>query len=376
MKRDSIWDETVDRPFIGKIERYGRKLIYRLSTLFIKSPSVSRISLKDVRRLLIIKEPYRMGDLMQITPLLRALRKNFPALHIGLVVQDRNKPIFETNRNVNDLFLFEKRKFNSNPFMFVEFMKRIRAKCFDLAVTLETQRTHLTNDLIAYYSGASLRMRYDGNAFGFPESNIFYNLLVPFDFSAVHEVDKNFGVFKYFGLELENRSLFLDIPEKNIESAIKIVKAILAAYRIPLAASFTIIHPGAYKINNRWPLKNYIEVAKKLKEHGETVLFILGPSESGWEQNIVKEGFPVVSNISLLELGGILKLSKTVLCNDTGIMHIASAVGAKTVALFGETDPLQWKPPGEHVRVIQRPDKRIEKIELQEVFKTLIGNGS
>lgn len=370
--RDANWDETAGRPWIGKMERWGRKILYRLASFFVCSSSSVSFSFQKVRKILIVKEPYRMGDLIQITPTLRALRNYSPELYIGLVIQDRNLPVFENNPDLNEIFLYEKSKFNRAPWALLKFIRRIRARRVDLAVTLETQRTHLTNDLIAYFSGAPWRLRYAGNAFDSPESDIFYNLLSPLDASALHEVEKNFGVFKPFGATLNDRSLALKVSEKDLGSARKILLSQLPTPNPQLSTDFIVIHPGAYKINNRWPLERYLEVGKRVRAQGGEVVFILGPSEGDWEGGIKRQNFPVISKISILEMAGIFKFSQKVLCNDTGVMHIAAAVGAKVVALFGATDPARWKPPGEFVKVIQSTDKKIASIEIEKVLQIVL----
>lgn len=364
--RDGHWDEKAEHRWAGKIEHVGRRWLYRVASI-LTSQKLHTVpfSFDRIQRLLIIKEPYRMGDLMQITPLLRTLRKKFPSIHIGLVIQDRNLPIFQHNPHIDEILVYEKRKFNSQPWLFVKFLNRIGTKKFDLAVTLETQRAHLTNDLIAYFSGAPYRMRYDGSLLGNPESNIFYNLLSPIDTGAVHEVNRNFGVFKPYGLALDDPTLELFVSEQETAKA----KSVLQS-----AAAKILIHPGAYKLNNRWPLENYIALAKKLKEESKReILFVLGPSEHEMEKTIGENGFRVVTGLSILEMAALFRLNGgTVLCNDTGIMHLAAGVGAKTVALFGETDPARWKPPGDAVRVIQSPDKKIGSISVDLVEKMLL----
>src|SRR3989344_2540481 len=152
-KKDSHWDERVEHRWAGKAETWGRKAFYKLASLFGRSGTAQPFSLDKIDRLLLIKEPYRMGGLFQITPALRALKDYKPSLYIGLVIQDRNRPVFEDTPHVDRIFLYRKREFSRNPFKAASLIGDIRSGRFDAAVTLETERTHLTNDLIAYFSG-------------------------------------------------------------------------------------------------------------------------------------------------------------------------------------------------------------------------------
>ncbi|OGR87319.1 MAG: hypothetical protein A3A86_04160 [Elusimicrobia bacterium RIFCSPLOWO2_01_FULL_60_11] len=306
-----------------------------------------------------------MGDLFQVTPTLRALKNWRKDIILGLVIQDRNLPVFRDNPRLDRLHVYRKRELNGAPWKIFSFLRGIRREKYDLAVTLETQRTHLTNDLIALFSGAPYRLRQDGAPFGNPGSNAFYNLLSPVDGGAAHQVDKNFSVFAPYGIRLENRSLEFFVPDDDLASA----KEILQALGAPLPS--IAIHPGSYKLANRWPLASYLGVAQVLRDKGMKGVFVLGPSESDWRGEIEKAGFPVVSGVSITEMAGIFRLSGAVLCNDTGVMHIAGAVGARTVALFGRTEPDEWKPPGDAVRFLRAPDKNIASIPAERVLEAL-----
>ncbi len=371
MRKDSHWDATVDRPWIGKMEAWSRRGIYGLTASLLRPSSKTGFDFKVVRKILLVKEPYRMGDLFQITPTLRALKAWNPGLKVGLVVQDRNALLFEGSPHVDFLYPYQKRLYNRAPWKILEFFQNIRREKYELAVTLETQRVHLTNDLIAFFSGAPHRLRYDGQAFENPESNAFYDVLSPFDSNLVHEVDKNCAVFKPYGLILKDRSLFLKITGPQKDSARNIIKRLFTDYRLPITDHFTVIHPGSFKITNRWPVQNYIAIAQALQAKGRRVLFILGPSERNWKADLAREGFPVLDQISILEMAGILSLSDQVICNDTGVMHIAGAVGARTLALFGETNPEQWKPPGDSVRFLRGPDKKITSVTVEAVLQSI-----
>lgn len=372
MERDSFWDESVEHPRIACLEFWGRRLFYKASHFLLKSKPADAFSFEKIKSILIIKEPYRMGDLLQITPLLRALKTYFPDKKIGLVVQERNFSLFRYNPHLDEIFIYKKREINRFPWKFFTFLRQLRFGKFDLAVTLETERIHLTNDLIAFGSGATFRLRYDGASFGNTDSNIFYNLLVPFKREPAHQVEKNFNVFKPFGLELKDKTLELKFSSENKKHVQEILCRFFKEEGILLNGNFCVIHPGAFKRANRWPLENYLSVAKELKNREKIVFFVLGPSEKKWKERIEMEGIFVLSDLELLDVAALFSLAEFVLCNDTGMMHVASAVGAKTAALFAATDPKEWAPLQDTVTVIQSLDRDISSIKVEQVFKTFL----
>lgn len=109
-----------------------------------------------------------------------------------------------------------------------------------------------------------------------------------------------------------------------------------------------VIHPGSGGAKKNWPLERFEAVAAILKIQGRAVHWCLGPAEA--EAGIVVPG-PVLEAGSLVELGQALAAARLYIGNDSGITHLAAAVGCPTLAVFGPTDPAVWAPRGEHVWV-------------------------
>ena len=120
------------------------------------------------------------------------------------------------------------------------------------------------------------------------------------------------------------------------------------------------IHPGSGGLHKNWPLERFLETAGKLKAGGQVQpVFLSGPAEEEAGLFSVKKiqsrGFPVIRDLSLPLLASILFFCKGYLGNDSGISHLAAAVGIPTVVLFGPTDPAFWSPQGTDVKIIS-PD--------------------
>jgi heptosyltransferase-3 len=76
-------------------------------------------------------------------------------------------------------------------------------------------------------------------------------------------------------------------------------------------------------------------------------------------------------NANLSELSLALNECRLFVGHDTGVTHLAAAVGTPTVALFGATDPAVWAPLGEHVRVVRSADGLMESIGVAEVVEAV-----
>ena len=105
-----------------------------------------------------------------------------------------------------------------------------------------------------------------------------------------------------------------------------------------------VIHPFASSVAKRWPMECFREVAAGI---GAPVLWCAGPEE---------ELDDAVRFDDLYELACWLATARLYIGNDSGIAHLAAAVGTPVLAIFLVTDPLIWAPRGSHVRVLDRPN--------------------
>jgi heptosyltransferase-3 len=122
-------------------------------------------------------------------------------------------------------------------------------------------------------------------------------------------------------------------------------------------AGFAVIHPFSGSPKKCWPLDRYQELARRLPM---PVRWCAGPEEH----------LPNAVRIDdLYELACWLASARLYIGNDSGITHLAGAVGAPVIALFGSTDPRIWAPRGLHVHVIAKP--AIATITVEEVLASL-----
>ncbi len=114
-----------------------------------------------------------------------------------------------------------------------------------------------------------------------------------------------------------------------------------------------ILHPGSGSGRKNWPMARYRALADLLRANGRDVWWCAGPAE---EEGGLAESLPcdrIILGRSLVELGGILRSARAYVGNDSGITHLAVAVGCPTVAIFGPTNPRVWGPRGANVCIVQ-----------------------
>jgi ADP-heptose:LPS heptosyltransferase len=114
--------------------------------------------------------------------------------------------------------------------------------------------------------------------------------------------------------------------------------------------------PGSGSREKSWPLSFFGDVTDWWRrERGGAAIALLGPAEEDRgisAATIAGFGAVPAGGLSLSQVAALLRRADVYLGNDSGVTHLAAAVGARTVALFGPSDPLQWAPRGAHVSII------------------------
>jgi ADP-heptose:LPS heptosyltransferase len=112
-----------------------------------------------------------------------------------------------------------------------------------------------------------------------------------------------------------------------------------------------VVHPGAGAKSRYWPVERWAAVIRRLCASGHKVAVTGGSTEAEWAGAIVAAAGapPEVTDISgrtsILELTALIANAALVVCPDTGVGHLATAVGTRSVLLFGPADPAEWGPP-------------------------------
>ncbi|MFB3891446.1 MAG: glycosyltransferase family 9 protein [Phycisphaerae bacterium] len=149
-----------------------------------------------------------------------------------------------------------------------------------------------------------------------------------------------------------------------------------------------VIHPGSGGAAKCWPLDKFVDLASRLTRGAFAAtspgpsgnpqseirnpqrLFVLGPAEiDRWdavEVGSLKRRFPVLADPPLTTLAGVLAGARLYVGNDSGVSHLAAAVGAPTVAIFGPTRAENFAPIGPHVRTVSAD--RLKQLSVAEVF--------
>lgn len=144
------------------------------------------------------------------------------------------------------------------------------------------------------------------------------------------------------------------------------------------AKSPVVLHPSSGSETKNWPIENWQQLGDLLLSAGYNLLVIEGEADEARVRRLLSvwEGQPVqfVKNLPLPPLAALLEGSFFI-GHDSGISHIAAAVGARCLLLFGPTDPAIWAPANENVTVLPAPGGKLSLLEVECVRYELMRIG-
>lgn len=301
---------------------------------------------KDEKQILIIKIG-ALGDVILATPSLRMIRKKFPSAHLSLLVDSRFIPLISSCPYLNDIIPFDRDKSRS-WFWLARFAKRLRREGFDLSVDLQnTKRTHF----LAFLAGVPHRYGFGRGAFGWLLNHPDLTFDKP-DFPIRHQ----FRVLSRLGInQLEEDLELWPSPESDaaVSNWLGEGKALSNGKTVGL-----VIGSSPRWATKRWPIEHFHSLSERLiKELGCRVVLIGSEGDRAFA-----ESFPgneeavlnLVGQTSFQDLVSLIKQLDVLVTGDTAPLHIGSALGIHTVALFGPTDPRRHLQPTNGTTVLTR----------------------
>jgi heptosyltransferase II len=170
---------------------------------------------------------------------------------------------------------------------------------------------------------------------------------------TVHAVVNYLETLAPLGISTADRALELFLDDRSRTFARELFSA-HGLDSVPVIA----LNPGATHEVNRWPAARFAELADLMAErHSARAVIVGGPDDVPLAEKIRalsrSKPLSVAGRTDLLQLGAILERCRVLVSGDTGPLHMATAVGTKTLALFGAADPERTGPVGLGHKVIQ-----------------------
>jgi heptosyltransferase-2 len=137
------------------------------------------------------------------------------------------------------------------------------------------------------------------------------------------------------------------------------------------------IHPGSGSPKKNWPIENFMDLARRLKKTGVlTPFYTLGEADRDAEQALALGELEVctLAGRDLVGVAAVLSGCAGFVGNDSGITHLAAAMGLNVTALFGPTDPDQWAPRNPGVKTLRAPSGNLKNLSVDTVCSSITEN--
>lgn len=297
-------------------------------------------------RILVVRQHNQMGDMVCATPVLRAIAETWPEARVALVASPGNVAVVRNSPHLARVLVY-RRPLRRLP----AFLRELRGWEADLAIVLSSSSFSTTSAMIGLASGARYVVGADSRPFGWKFGWRCFSLQMPASPEVTtHAIEHELAPLRAVGVTTTDMSTLVELSFEDRCGAAKI------AHDLGLGPGYWALQPGAGKRHNAWPVERFANLARRAAGEGRQVLVLHGPAE---RRNLGAFGPPpgsgpatgvvVAPSSSLGADAALLEGADRFLCNDTGIMHVAGALGVPTLALFGPTDPARWKPPAAEV---------------------------
>jgi lipopolysaccharide heptosyltransferase II len=268
------------------------------------------IDFPKLKKILIIRLS-SIGDILLTTPLIRSIKKKNPDIQIDFVIKKEFIELIQNNPNLSNIYTYTKHSSEKQILI-----NALIANKYELVIDL--QNNLRSREIIRPLHCQILR---------FNKNNIKKFLLVHFKINKLkdaHQIPVRYAEAAGVDLDEEGLDFFTaNEPDPKLIANEK----------------FIGLCPGAKHFTKRWPIEYFIELGQRLESDGYRVILFGSVSEAiitGEIENKLRNAINLCCD-SILQTGVNMKLCKAIYTNDSGAMHLASAMKVPVIAFFGST---------------------------------------
>ncbi len=308
------------------------------------------VKCKTGKKILVLRYRF-IGDTILTVPFLRNLRYAEPDAFITWVVAPGSAEVIKGIPYVDELIYWDPltihadargthRTFSAK----LDFIKKLRRTGYDKVYVLKRS---LSSAIMALLAGAGKRVGFNTEGRG-----LLLTTRVKYR-QDQHEVENFLDVLRADSIEVKDNYLEAWLTEEERSGA----ELFFESAGVKPEETVIGIHPFAANPTRAWHLDNFIAVANQLQaKYGARILIFGGPRDSG-ALPAIRTALPVpsleaVGTTTLRQSMALLSRCQLLICNDSGIMHLAASLQVPLVALFGPQSPLKFGPWGDNSRVV------------------------
>ena len=289
-----------------------------------------------------------IGDTVLATPSLHALRRFLPGARIDVLLEDWVAPLLDGSDDV-DRVLTVRRKSQSSR---LRVARGLRAAGYDVAYNLHGGSTAA---LLVRASGARHRVGYADYAYAALHNHAAPPSAELWGREKTHSAEQQLALLGWTGVPVTDR------PASRLAvthaAADAVARRLKEEAHISSGQPFALIHPAAAFETKTWAASNFARVIEHLAARGLPTVAVAAPGEGKVIDEVrahARAPLAGFTDLSLPELTALAARSSIFVGNDSGVAHVAAAVGVPQVVVFGSSNVAHWSPwtsaPAEVVR--------------------------
>ncbi len=290
----------------------------------------------DVRKVLVVRLR-SIGDTVLATPSLFALKRFLPQAQTDILLEDWVAPVLSGFTHVDNVITVDGRSVVSRA----RVARQLRAASYDVVFNLHGGTT---STILTRATGAKHRVGYAGYQYASLHNHLSPSPLLLWGREKTHSVEQQLALLGWTGVPVSDRPpTQLGLTAEASES----ISQRLAAAGFDLQQSFALVHPAAAFATKQWATDKFARIVEELAERNIPAVALVAPPEVAIGEELrhtCRTPLVLLSDLSLPEVSALASRACIFIGNDSGIAHIAAAVGVPSVVIFGSSNRAHWQP--------------------------------
>jgi predicted lipopolysaccharide heptosyltransferase III len=277
-----------------------------------------------------------IGDTVLTTPSLFALKRFLPQASIDILLEDWVAPVLDGFPHVDNVITLERKSTSARA----RVARQLRANNYDVVYNLHGGSTAT---LLTRATGAKHRVGYQTYQYARLHNHLSPSSSLLWGRDKTHSVEQQLALLGWTGVPVSDR------PPTRLKVTPEASAAIASRLRVAGLAEvpFAVIHPAAAFATKQWAADKFGLLAADLRSKGLAVVAITTANEKpviDEVNNNTATPAEAFTDLGLPEITALLARARVFVGNDSGIAHIAAAVRAPTVVIFGSSNTAHWRP--------------------------------
>jgi ADP-heptose:LPS heptosyltransferase len=273
-----------------------------------------------------------IGDILFTLPAVSVVRENFPDAKLHFLVSKDHAPLLRGFLDIDEIIPFDRAVFRSKNFPAIsasvfKLLRQLRERRFSIAIDFQG---YGETEFFSWWSGAPERW---GNVYATTRGWTYTQTSLRD--TKIHPAEWNLALLRKSGLKIGAIRNEYILPDDAFAEARKF----FAANKLSEEKPTLFIQPFTSNPQKNWPLEKFLKLAWHFHSRGTQIIFGGGPDDRAALATARAAGFVIAAGTPLLVSAGLMRLSRVVVGADTGLLHLAVALGRRVVMLMHSNAP-------------------------------------